>query len=623
MTQTQRDALSVVMVGHVDHGKSTLIGRLTGDMGALPEGKAEAIRAMCEHRGVPFEWAFLLDALQSERDQGVTVDTTQIWLRGAARDYVLIDAPGHKEFVKNMVTGAASADAAVLVVDAGEGVREQTRRHGYLLHLLGVGQIVVAVTKMDAAGYAQARFDEVADETAAYLCGLGIVPRFVIPVSGREGDNIVRQSAAMPWYAGPAIMAALDELDLHSPPADLPLRFPIQDAYKFDERRILAGRIESGTLRIGDTLLFSPSNKTAEVATIEAWSAPSRTEAGAGESVGVTLTEQIFVERGEIASHTLDPPIETDVFRARLFWLGTQPLKQGASYTLKLATATAQVAVQEIVKIVDTEDLSVSQSDQVGRYQVAELILRSREMLALDDGGALPGTSRFVLTDRFEIVGSGLVGMEGYGDQRDLVTRRATNVTSVEHAISGRERRERSGHAGGVLWLTGLSGSGKSTLAVEVERRLFERGYQAYVLDGDNVRQGLNANLGFSPEDRSENIRRVGEVAALFADAGLIVISAFISPYRSDRARARTAAGDGFHEVYVKAGLETCEARDPRGLYKRARAGDIKDFTGISAPYETPEDADLVVDTELANVETCVARIVDYVAMTFALNRPG
>ena len=622
MNATPREALSVVMVGHVDHGKSTLIGRLIGDMGALPEGKAEAIRAMCDRRGVPFEWAFLLDALQSERDQGVTIDTTQIWLRGAARDYVLIDAPGHREFVKNMVTGAASADAAILVVDAGEGVREQTRRHGYLLHLLGVEQIAVAITKMDAVAYAQDRFADVAGEMTAYLGELEIAPRFVIPISGRDGDNIASASSAMPWYDGPTVMEALDGFATPRRLADLPLRFPIQDVYKFDERRILAGRIESGVLRVGDSLLFSPSNKTTEVATIETWNAPPKSEASAGESIGITLVEQIFVERGEIASHAADPPIETDVFRARLFWLGARPLTEGASYTLKLATATARVVIQEIVSVVETDDLSVRASDQVGRYEVADVVLRSHQMLALDAGKTLSKTDRFALADRFEIVGGGLVNMDGYGDQRNLVTNRATNVTSVERGVAASERRERYGHAGGVIWLTGLSGAGKSTLAVEAERRLFEGGYQVYVLDGDNVRQGLNANLGFAPEDRSENIRRVGEVAALFADAGLIVITAFISPYRSDRDRARAAAGKGFREVYVKAALEACEARDPRGLYKRARAGEIAEFTGISAPYEAPEGPELVVDTEIADIDACVGQIVEYVEKTFVFG-PG
>ncbi|MFP6759087.1 MAG: GTP-binding protein, partial [Alphaproteobacteria bacterium] len=504
MSQAPREALGVVLVGHLAHGKSTLIGRLIGELGALPISKAEAIRAMCDRRSMSFEWALLLDAWQAERDQGGTIDMTQIWLRGAARNYIFIDAPGHKEFVRNMVTGAASADAAILVVDAGEGVCEQTRKHGYLLHMLGVSQIVVAITKMDAAFYAEDLFVEVADSTIAYLSEVGITPRFVIPISGREGDNIGTRSTKMPWYAGPPIMAALQELTLRRSTVELPLRLPVQDVYNIDEQRIFAGRIASGVLRPGDTLLLSPSNKKSEVATIEMWSGSPRGHAGAGagvgagESVGITLTEKIFIERGEIASHTVDPPIETDVFRARLSWLGARPMTKGASYTLKLGTATKRVVVQEIVNVVDTDDLSIRESDQVRRYEVAEVVLRSCEMLALDARDALPNTSRFVLSDQYEIGGGGLVSMEGYGDQQNLVTRRSTNVTTVEHGISRRERRERYGHAGGVLWFTGLSGAGKSTLAVEVERRLFERGYQVYMLDGDNVRQGLNANLGFA-----------------------------------------------------------------------------------------------------------------------------
>jgi bifunctional enzyme CysN/CysC len=440
-----------------------------------------------------------------------------------------------------------------------------------------------------------------------------VPPVSISPASDSDSDNIED--------GGAAILPALKGPVPPGPPADLPLRFPIQDAFKFDERRILAGRVESGTLRVGDTLLFSPSNMTAKVAAIEAWNTVPKEDAGAGESVGITLAEAIFVERGEIASHTEDPPVETDVFRARLVWLDAEPMTAGASYTLKLATATARIVVQEIVSVGDTGGLSGRESGDVGRGEIANVILRSERMLALDAAEALNTTGRFALTDRFKIVGVGLVNMDGYGDQRHLVTKRATNVTSVEHGIGARRRHERSGHAGGVLWFTGLSASGKSTLAVEVERRLFDLGYQIYVLDGDNVRQGLNANLGFGPEDRSENIRRVGEVAALFADAGMIVIGAFISPYRSDRARARAAAGEGFHEIYVKAGLEVCEARDPRGLYKRARAGEIAEFTGISAPYEAPETPELVVDTAIADVEVCVAQITDYVTGAFALGR--
>jgi len=428
----------------------------------------------------------------------------------------------------------------------------------------------------------------------------------------------------MAWHGGPTVVEALDEFGTRTPLTGLPLRLPLQDIYRFDERRILAGRIESGRLRVGDELLFSPSNKTARVASIQDWNVDApREEAFAGRSVGITLDEQIFVERGEIISHLDRPPIETNVFRGRLFWLGRKPLMSGKRYKLKLCTVEAPVEVQAIDSVIDPDNLSASEAQCVERYGVAEVVLRSHRMLALDEFSNNPSTGRFVLVDGYDIAGGGIINIEGYPDQRGLVTVRGTNLTAVEHRVTAEARSARNHHRGGVLWFTGLSGAGKSTLAIEVEQRLFRHGYHVYVLDGDNVRRGLNSNLGFSPEDRAENIRRVGEAAALFADAGFICITAFISPYRSDRDRARVAGkicGPGaFHEVYIQAALELCEQRDPKGLYKRARKGDLRDFTGISAPYEPPDDPELVVDTGATDVDQCAKQIVDYVIQQFGV----
>jgi bifunctional enzyme CysN/CysC len=613
-----REQLRTVIVGHVDHGKSSLVGRLFHDTGSLPEGKYEAIKAMCERRGMPFEWAFLMDSFQSERDQGITIDTAQIWFKTAKRDYVIIDAPGHREFIKNMITGASSADAALLLIDAGHGVQQQSRFHGYLLHLLGIRQIAVLVNKMDLVGWSQARFDEIVGTYSAYLAGIGVTAEHFIPVSAREGATIAERHPQLAWYEGPTVLEALDAFHPSLRASELPLRLPIQDVYKFDERRILVGRIESGRLRVGDRLLFSPSNKTAVVASIEGWNRPRIIEAAAGQSVGITLDEQLFVERGETASHVENAPVETNVFRGRLFWLGRTPLKAGDQYRLKLATREVPVTVQQIERVIDPDHLSVLRGSEVPRHGIGEAILRSRGMLALDEAARLARTGRFALSDGQNILAGGLIDMHGYPDQRQLVTVRATNIHMEAHRVTAPMRSARHGHAGGVLWFTGLSGAGKSTIAMEVERRLFNKGYQVYVLDGDNVRHGLNANLGFTPEDRAENIRRVGEVAALFADAGLIVITAFISPYRADRQRARSAAGESFHEIYIRADLATCESRDPKGLYKRARLGEISDFTGITAPYEEPESAELVVDTARESIEASVQAIVDYVERRFA-----
>lgn len=614
--------MRIVIVGHVDHGKSTLVGRLFYDTGSLPDGKFEAIQAMCERRGMPFEWAFLMDALQAERDQGITIDTTQIWFNTDKRDYVIIDAPGHTEFLKNMITGAASSDAAVLVIDADEGVQEQSRRHGYLLHLMGIRQVTVAVNKMDLCDYSEERFKAVEAEYRDYLNSIGVTPTFVIPVSAREGDAIASIGDNMPWYKGPTIVDALDAFEPVPSATDKPLRFPIQDIYKFDERRILAGRIESGSLSVGDTLLFSPSNKTAKVQSIEAWSVPQLpNHADAGYSVGVTLDQQLFVERGELASHTENPPIETDVFKARIFWLGHKSLEVGKRYKMKLNTLSVPVTVQAIEHVINTTDLSENKATSVERNSVGEIILRADRLIALDPFSDLSGTGRFVLVDDFDIAGGGIISMEGYADQRSFQTIASSNIQPVEHDVSVDARKSRNGHLGGVMWFTGLSGSGKSTLAVEVEKQLFAEGYQVYVLDGDNVRSGLNANVDFSPEGRAENIRRIGEVAGLFARAGIIAITSFISPYRSDRDRARLVmGGSGFHEIYISADLETCEQRDPKGLYKKARSGEIADFTGIGAPYEAPDNPELVIDTAANDVESCVKEIIAYVKAHFEVD---
>jgi len=611
--EPQTDPVKLVIVGHVDHGKSTLVGRLLHETGALSSEKLERLKAISAKRGQPLEWAFLLDSFQAERDQGVTIDVSRIRFATAVQPYVVIDAPGHLEFLKNMVTGAADAEAALLMVDASEGLKEQTRRHAYLLRLFGVEQVAVVVTKMDLVGYDQQRFSEIARDVRAYLQELGADLQVIIPISAREGENIAAKSEKMAWQDGPTVLEALDTFTPRRPPAFMPLRLPVQDVYKFDERRIIAGTIAAGQLRQGDTLMFSPSGKTARVESIETWSAPEKLEAKVGEAIGVTLDRQIFVERGELASHIEEAPVLTNVFRGRVFWLDDQPLKVGDAVKLRINSMDAEARVQAIERVIDIESLAGGGADAVNRNEVAEIVLRTRSMMALDEARANPETGRFVISRNFRIVGGGLISMEGYPDQREVITVRSTNITASESEIDRSARWRRNGHRGGVYWLTGLSGSGKSTIARETERQLFLKGFNVYVLDGDNVRTGLNANLGFSPEDRAENIRRVGEVASLFADSGTIVLASFISPYQSDRDRARQAAGDSFHEIYIKADLSVCETRDPKGLYKKARAGEIPDFTGISAPYEAPEAPECAVDTDADTPDESAAQLVAYI----------
>jgi bifunctional enzyme CysN/CysC len=611
------EQLKIVIVGHVDHGKSTFVGRLFHDTGSLPEGKLEQLQRIAERRGVPFEWANLMDALQSERDQNITIDTAQIWFQTKKRQYVIIDAPGHKEFLKNMITGAANAEAALLLIDASEGVQEQSRRHGYLLNLLGIRQIVVLVNKMDLANYSESRFREIESDFRGFLKGIGVEPKLFVPIAAKHGDNIASRSANMTWYHGPTVLDALDEFKRTDLPNNQPLRFPIQDVYRFDHRRILAGRIESGTVRVGDRLLFSPGNKVSTVKTVERWNAAETESAGAGESVGVTLTEQIFVERGSVAALETAPPYELTRFKARLFWLGRNPFTSSKTYKLKLATQEVECQIDSIERILDSSTLqTITRADlSVQRNEVAELTIRTRKSVAFDPHSEIIATGRFVIVDGFEVSGGGIIAADNYPKRSSDSLQKSHNIFWSTSKVTSQQRELRNGHRGCVVWLTGLSASGKSTIATELERELFNMGRNVYVLDGDNVRHGLCSDLGFSPDDRTENIRRVGEIAKLFADAGMICVTAFISPYRSDRDLVRKISKEGrFVEVFVNAPIEVCEQRDPKGLYAKARANEIKNFTGISAPYEAPEKAEIVLHTDKLSVPESVTTIIDYLS---------
>jgi len=606
--------VKIVFVGHVDHGKSTLIGRILHDTGSLPEGKIDDIKKACAAEGMEFEFAFVLDALIEEQKQNVTIDTTQIPFRTARRRYAIIDAPGHKEFLKNMITGASTADAAILVIGADEGVREQSRRHAYLLSLLGIKQIIVVVNKMDLVNYSEGRFNEIENNYRKFLLDLSLEARAFIPASAKDGENVARASMKMKWYCRASVLEALDLLKPQRPDTDLPLRFCVQDVYRFDGRRIIAGRVETGTLRVGDQLVFSPANKSSVVATIERWNAPvARSPGVAGDSIGITLSEQIFVERGYIASHENETPIETNRFHADLFWIVREPLRVGPVYNLRLATQDVKCQVVSIERITDSSTLETRSDgrERLERNEIGKLTIQTRAPLVIDNHERIPNLGRFMILDDGRICGGGTIFGGVYTDRQIA---KSKNIFWTEEKIDARQRAMRSGHRGAVVWLTGLSGAGKSTIAQALERELFNRAMHTYVLDGDNIRHGLNSNLGFSPDDRVENIRRVSEVARLMADAGTIVITAFISPYRMDRRRAREIALEGnaeFIEVFVDAPLEVCEARDPKNLYKKARAGEIQEFTGIDAPYEAPEDAEIVVHTDKQTVDESVATILE------------
>lgn len=617
--------LRIVIVGHVDHGKSTLIGRLFHDTNSLPEGKVEQIRKASEAEGMEFEFAFLLDALLEEQAQNITIDTTQLPFRTDKREYVIIDAPGHKEFLKNMVTGAASADAAILLIDANEGIQEQSKRHAYLLSLLGIRQIVVAVNKMDLVNHSRERFEKVRADYTEFLAKLDIQPRQFIPISAKLGLNITTNSPELAWHEGPAILEALDMLELSAPPEGLPLRFVLQDIYRFDERRILAGRIETGSLRVGEEIMFWPDGKKSRIKSIEDWNAKEPpVSAAVGESVAITLEEQIFVERGQIGSQPGHGPAEGREIHASLFWLQAEPLALNVPFTLKLGTQSVEARLVEITRVLDSSTLEplAGSPGIIHKNEVADVRIRARKPMAFDRHDRINETGRFVIVTGKRIGGGGIVREAEYlGD--NAIT--SDHITWTVSPVTREARADHLGHRGAVVWLTGLSGSGKSTLATGLEYQLHRRGIASFILDGDNLRHGLCSNLGFSSEDRSENIRRAGETAKLMAEAGLVVICSLISPFRADRKRVREIChrdGVPFAEIFINAPIEACEARDPRGLYKKARAGEIKDFTGISSPYEEPEKPELELHTSEDSLETTLADLLRFALDLSRISEP-
>ena len=521
--------LNIVIVGHVDHGKSTLLGRLYADTGSLPDGKLEKVQAICRQQGKEFEYAFLFDAFLEEQEQGITIDTARTFFNWKGRQYIIIDAPGHKEFLKNMISGAARAEAALLLIDALEGVKEQSKKHGYLLSLLGVRQFAVVVNKMDLVGYRQDVFEGIEKEYRDFLEQFGATPERIIPVSAKLGDNIANRSQSMGWYQGPTVLDTLSMFNKETVRSEQPLRFPIQDVYKFDARRILAGRITAGRLKIGDHLVFSPSNKHANIRTIEAFNIePILTSAEAGQSIGITLDEQIFVERGEIATHQEQLPHVSTAFKANLFWLGRRALEQGRTYLLRVATKEVECEVAAIHRIIDTMDLNQQQgSKTVSRNQVAELTLRTKTPIAFDLSSSFEATGRFVLVDEYDIAGGGIVTEMIRDDQEFLREEaRRRDFAWVKGEVGIEERAQQYGHRAAIVLITGGRHTGKSFLAKKLEARLVADGRHAYLLDGENLRRGLDADLAEGERSQTMEIaRRYGEVARLLADTGLIVVS--------------------------------------------------------------------------------------------------
>jgi bifunctional enzyme CysN/CysC len=594
--------LRVAITGHVDHGKSTLIGRMLYDTGSLADGKAEEILASSERRGLAVEWSFAVDAAQEERDQAITIETTRVWMHHGGRRIVIIDTPGHREFIKNMMSGAADADVGILVIDALEGIQDQTYRHAYLLRLLDVPEIVVAVNKIDAVPDAAARFAQISRDIRSVLETAGKPLRAIVPLSARDGDNVVKRSERTAWYTGPTLIDVLVALHPVAPLADRALRFDVADVYRFnDDERISVGNVIAGSIAPGDRVRISPGGATTRVRGIKRFPEDG-SAARAGEAVGLTFDDPVFIDRGDVVTHADQPAIPaTSAFDGVFFWLSAAPPRTGETLQLKVGRAEVAVTIVGIDETIDLGILDKVAPDESSRHSAFALRLRAARSVAAE------ADARCVLLRAGEVVGGGkLAHVEPASGQR------ADNLVLAGHLISSESRAHRNGYRGLVAWFTGLPGSGKSTIAMAVERELFARGYFVYVLDGDNVRSGLNRDLRFSREDRQENIRRVGEVAALFADAGAIVIASTISPHASDRAAARAAAPGAFHEIYVRASVATCESRDVKGHYAKARAGELPEFTGVSAPYDEPERPDLLVDTNASTVETSVSAVVEY-----------
>jgi bifunctional enzyme CysN/CysC len=524
------ERMRVVVAGHVDHGKSTIIGRLLADTGSLPDGKLEQVRSKCERSGKPFEYAFILDALRDEQAQGITIDTARVFFKSRRRHYIILDAPGHVEFLKNMVTGAARAEAALLVIDAKEGIQENSKRHGYVLSLLGIRQLTVLVNKMDLATYAQHAFEAIETQYREFLRQLGLRSAAFIPVSALEGENLVRPSAAMAWYTGPTVIEALDGFWAEPAPVDKPLRLPVQDVYKFtkhgDDRRIVAGIIESGRLRVGDEVVFFPSGKKATVRSFEAFNRPPTTEARAGQAIGFTLQPQTYVARGHVATLSKEPPPHvTTRLRASLFWLGREPLVTGREYILKLGTARVPARVEELHRVVDAGELNLGAQRQVDRHQAAECTLLLGRAIAFDTVEQVAATSRFVVVDRHEICGGGVV-REALTDKhawvRDRVLHR--NYKWELGRISQERRAEKYSQRAMLILVTGEQGAVRKRLAKDLEQRLFDDGKVVYFLGIGNVLYGVDADIDRTRENRVEHIRRLAEVANLMLDAGVILI---------------------------------------------------------------------------------------------------
>ena len=605
-----RDELRFLACGSVDDGKSTLLGRMINDATGLFEDQIAALQGDSRRfgsTGGEIDFALLLDGLEAEREQGITIDVAYRFFATARRAFVVIDTPGHRQYTRNMATGASNAELAVLVVDARKGLLEQTRRHAAIVSLLGIRHVVLAVNKIDLVDYGEAPFRRIEDGVAAFAAPLGFQSLLAIPVSARYGDNVAAPSARTPWYAGPPLLAHLEAVETDVPAADLPLRFPVQWVNRPNaDFRGFAGTVASGRVAVGDPVVVESSGRITKVERIVSFDG-DLAAAAAGRSITLELVDELDVMRGDMLVHPRDRPVVARRFMADLVWMDDVPATAGRTFLLKIGAATVPATLTHIADALDVGSLQRVPAGELALNAIGRAWIETGVPIAFDPYAENRQTGAFILIDRATLrtsaAGMAIESLEG-----------ATNVHHQAEHVTPAIREAMKGQRALVLWLTGLPGAGKSTIANLVERKLAALGRQTMLLDGDNLRQGLNADLGFDATARTENVRRVGEVAKLMADAGLISIVALVSPFRADRARAAALLPEGrFLEIFVDTPPEVCRQRDPKGLYERADRGKVLNVTGRDQPYERPEQPALVLRTVDLTAEQAADRVVELV----------
>jgi bifunctional enzyme CysN/CysC len=598
--------------GSVDDGKSTLIGRLLYDSKALFDDQLATLEADSKKVGTrpgEIDYALLLDGLSAEREQGITIDVSYRFFSTEKRNFIVADTPGHEQYTRNMVTGASTADLSVILIDARKGILTQTRRHSVLVWLLGIRHVVLVVNKMDLVDYSQGVFDKIEAEYRTFATELGLPDVTCIPISAVKGDNIIDRSSVMTWYEGPTLMHLLDHVEIDETRVrELPLRLPIQWVNRPNQDfRGFAGTIVGGRIRKGEAVRVQPSGRTSQVSRIVTFDG-DLDEAVAGQSITITLADEIDVSRGDLIVAADQPAEVADQFEATVVWMNEAPLLPGRSYFMKIGTRTATATISPLKYKINMNTMQRLAAATLDLNEIGVCNLELDRSIPFDPYTVNRDTGGFILIDRItnDTVGAGML---------HFALRRASNVQWQALDVNKAGRSAIKGQKPCVLWFTGLSGAGKSTIANLVEKRLHSMNRHTYLLDGDNVRHGLNRNLGFTEVDRVENIRRVAEVTKLMVDAGLIVCTAFISPFRAERQMARTLLEEGeFIEIFVDTSIGVAELRDPKGLYKKARRGDLKNFTGIDSPYEPPEKPELHIDTTTTTPEAAAETIVAYLA---------